>query len=137
LAGDLPESPVPIRVTVPRESKHNFFDFKNSVAIASFGASLAGDALSTQNVLAYPTYKEMNPLARPFVQSRTGQTVYSAGGLGLMMGGMYWAHKTNHHKLERILPLALTGVESFWTVWNYRQLPQARADLQILRAYGK
>jgi hypothetical protein len=99
---------------------HSFFDARNMLGFATLGASLTADALSTQKGLAYPGFVEMNPIARPFVQSRTGAAVYNAGSFGLMAGLMYWAHKTEHHKLERILPFAIGGWEGLLSTRNYR-----------------
>jgi len=62
----------------------------------------------------------MNPIARPFVQSRMGAAAYNAGSFGLVAGLMYWAHKTQHHKLERILPLAVGSWEGLLSARNYR-----------------
>jgi hypothetical protein len=98
---------------------HSFFDARNTLGFATLGASLTADALSTQKGLAYPGFMEMNPIARPFVQSRTGAAVYNAGSFGLMAGLMYWAHKTEHHKLERILPFAIGSWEGLLSARNY------------------
>ena len=98
---------------------HRFFDARNSLGLASLGASLTADALSTQKGLAYPGFHEMNPIARPFVQTRVGAAAYNAGSFGLMAGMMYWAHKTEHHKLERILPFAIGGWEGLLGARNY------------------
>lgn len=98
---------------------HSFFDARNALGFATLGASLTADALSTQKGLAYPGFSEMNPIARPFVQSRMGAAVYNAGSFGLMAGLMYWAHKTEHHKLERILPFAIGGWEGLLSARNY------------------
>jgi hypothetical protein len=98
---------------------HSFFDARNTLGFATLGASLTADALSTQKGLAYPGFSEMNPIARPFVQSRTGAAVYNAGSFGLMAGLMYWAHKTEHHKLERILPFAIGSWEGLLSARNY------------------
>jgi hypothetical protein len=103
--------------TPPRT--HSFFDARNTLGFATLGASLTADALSTQKGLAYPGFVEMNPIARPFVQSRMGAAVYNAGSFGLMAGLMYWAHKTEHHKLERILPFAIGSWEGLLSVRNY------------------
>lgn len=62
----------------------------------------------------------MNPIARPFVQSRMGAAAYNAGSFGLLTGMMYVAHRTQHHKLERILPLAIAGWEGLLSARNYR-----------------
>jgi hypothetical protein len=128
-AEDVPSAPMPVPARPARtENDHPFFDFKNSMAIGAFSVSLAGDSLSTQRLLDYPGYRERNPIARPFVGTRAGMAVYSGGSLGIMMGGMYLAHKTHHHKLERIIPFAMAGWEGFATAWNYHYLPQARAN---------
>jgi hypothetical protein len=103
--------------TPPRT--HSFFDARNTLGFATLGASLTADALSTQKGLAYPGFVEMNPIARPFVQSRLGAAAYNAGSFGLMAGLMYWAHKTEHHKLERILPLAVGSWEGLLSARNY------------------
>jgi len=98
---------------------HSFFDSRNTLGFATLGASLTADALSTQKGLAYPGFVEMNPIARPFVQTRTGAAVYNAGSFGLIAGLMYWAHRTEHHKLERILPLAVGSWEGLLSMRNY------------------
>ena len=103
--------------TPPRT--HSFFDARNTLGFATLGASLTADALSTQKGLAYPGFVEMNPIARPFVQSRLGAAAYNAGSFGLMAGLMYWAHKKEHHKLERILPLAVGSWEGLLSARNY------------------
>jgi hypothetical protein len=101
---------------------HSFFDARNRVGFATLGASLTADALSTQKGLAYPGFVEMNPIARPFVQSRMGAAVYNAGSFGLMAGLMYLAHKKEHHKLERILPLAVGSWEGLLSMRNYHAI---------------
>jgi hypothetical protein len=129
-ADDLPEAPsaVPAKATRPPEkAPHKFFDLKNSLAISAMAAGLTGDALSTQRGLADPNMREINPIARPFVRSRAGAAAYSAAGFALLTGGMYAAHKTEHHKLERIFPFAFAGWEGFLTWHNYREISRAAA----------
>jgi hypothetical protein len=106
----------------PPPRSHSFFDARNRLGFATLGASLTADALSTQKGLAYPGFHEMNPIARPFVQTRVGAAAYNAGSFGLMAGMMYWAHKKEHHKLERILPLAVGGWEGLLSFRNYRAI---------------
>jgi uncharacterized membrane protein YsdA (DUF1294 family) len=48
-----------------------------------------------------------------------GAAAYNAGSFGLMAGLMYWAHKTEHHKLERILPFAIGSWEGLLSARNY------------------
>jgi hypothetical protein len=110
-----------IKLQQPPRS-HSFFDARNRLGFATLGASLTADALSTQKGLAYPGFHEMNPIARPFVQTRVGAAAYNAGSFGLMAGIMYWAHKKEHHKLERILPLAVGGWEGLLSFRNYRAI---------------
>src|SRR5260370_15101231 len=129
VAEDVMTAPMPAPARPVRsENDHPFFDFKNAMAIGAFSVSLAGDSLSTQRLLDYAGYRERNPIARLFVGSRAGMAVYSSGSLGIMVGGMYLAHRTHHHKLERIIPFAMAGWEGFVTAWNYHYLPQARAN---------
>ena len=113
-------------VTRRAEQPHRFFDAKNAFAASAFAIGLAGDSWSTQRALEYPGAREANPLARPFVSSRAGEAVYSGSSLGLMMGGMYLAHKTRHHKLERVVPWAMAGWEAFLTGWNLHQISRMR-----------
>ncbi len=115
----LPAAPSAIVLVKRRTETHRFFDVKNSVALSAVATSLTADALSTQKGLSQPGFYEMNPLARPFVASRGGAAVYSAGSLGLVAAGMYLAHRTNHHKLERILPFAIAGWEGTLSARNY------------------
>lgn len=107
---------------------HRFFDLKNSLALTTVAASLAGDGWSTQQALGLPGVHEVNPLARPFVGSRAGEAAYSSAGLALVAGAMYLAHKTNHHRWERIGPFALAGWEGLLTGWNISQIARARGS---------
>jgi hypothetical protein len=104
----------------PQPRTHSFFDARNTFGLATLGVSLTADALSTQKGLAYPGFTEMNPIARPFVQTRLGAAAYNAGSFGLLAGLMYWAHRTEHHRLERILPFAVGGWEGLLSARNYR-----------------
>jgi len=132
LATALP--PVPLAAPAPavvlvrpaREVEHKFLDLKNCFGLAAIAAGLTADALSTQKGLGLPGFHEMNPIARPFVQSRAGAAMYSAASFALMGGSMYLAHKTNHHKLERVLPFAIAGWETFLAVRNYHLISSSR-----------
>jgi hypothetical protein len=113
--------PAPAVLIKPQqvESSHRFFDIQNATALAALAAGLTGDALSTQKGLGLPGFHEMNPLARPFVQNRPGAAFYNAASFAVIGGGMYLAHKTGHHRLERVLPLAIAGWEGFLAARNY------------------
>ena len=113
-------APAVVPVTPARaEMQHKFFDLKNSIGLAALASGLSADAISTQKGLGLPGFHEMNPIARPFVQSRAGAAMYNAASFAFMSGSMYLAHKTNHHKLERVLPFAMAGWEGFLAVRNY------------------
>lgn len=110
----------PVAITTKKsEQPHGFFDRTNSLAFVALAGSLTADALSTQKGLSFPQFHEMNPLARPFVQTRTGAAFYTAGSFAFLTGGMYLAHKTNHHKLEKITPFVIAGWEAFLSGRNY------------------
>jgi len=111
-------TPVAI-ATKKSEQPHRFFDRANSLGFSAMAGSLTADALSTQRGLALPRFHEMNPLARPFVQTRTGAAFYTAGSFAFLSSGMYLAHKTNHHKLEKITPFVISGWEAFLAARNY------------------
>jgi hypothetical protein len=98
---------------------HKFFDVRDNLGLSALASSLLADALSTQKGLAYPGFHEMNPIARPFVQTRTGAAGYTAGSFALLAGAMYAAHKTHHHKLEHILPFAVASWETALSARNY------------------
>ena len=121
-AGDEPDKPAAPEAKLA----HRFPDLKNSLAISSFAVMLAGDSLSTQKGLDRPGYREINPIARPFVQTRAGAIVYATGSFGLVTGGMYLAHKTGHHKLERIVPFGLAAWEGFLAARNYHLISHPR-----------
>ncbi|HET9282988.1 MAG TPA: hypothetical protein VFR24_13600 [Candidatus Angelobacter sp.] len=115
----LPAAPSALIKLKQRPEPHRFFDMRNTFALSAAAVSLTADALSTQKGLAHPGFYEMNPLARPFVQTRTGAAIYSAGSLGMVAGSMYLAHRTHHHKLERMMPFAVAGWEGLLSLRNY------------------
>lgn len=115
----LPSAPSAIVLVKRRTEAHRFLDVKNSLALSAVAGSLIADTLSTQKGLSYLGFYEINPVARPFVQTRAGASVYAAGSLGLVAAGMYVAHRTNHHKLERIVPFAIAGWEGLLSARNY------------------
>ncbi|MFL6314721.1 MAG: hypothetical protein ACJ71W_21660 [Terriglobales bacterium] len=110
----LPEAPKP----------HRFMDRANRGLITASAATIVGDALSGDHVQAYINFPgqspEMNPVARPFMNSRVGVGFYFAASFATEVGLMYWLHRHGHHRLERILPLGVTATETYWTVSNYK-----------------
>jgi hypothetical protein len=109
-AAQLPEAPKP-------KAEHHFFDKTNVSLMALSSAAIAADGLTTRQNNA-DGFSEINPVARPFVRSDGKAALYFGGSQAAVVGGMYLLHRTNHHKLERILPLAAAGVEGFWAAHN-------------------
>lgn len=130
VAAAIPESALPaapsavIIIKKSQREAHKFLDTTNTLALGAAAAGLTADALSTQKGLGLPGFHEVNPIARPFVQTRGGAAVYSVGSFSLLTGAMYVAHKTGHHKLERILPFATAGWEGLLSVRNYHVIAQ-------------
>ena len=123
-----PAAPAPNAVITLKKSPqpHRFFDARNSLGLAALAATLSADAHSTQTGLAYPGFREMNPIARPFVQTRAGGAIYTAGSFAVLTGVMYVAHKKGFHKLERILPFAFAGWEGWLSARNYQVIANRR-----------
>ena len=95
-------------------SAHKFFDHGNSVRIGILGGLITADGISTQEILnSGGHWREMNPLARPFVnKGAPGQLAASVLGYGFSVGSAYLLHKTGHHKLEKLMLNASIGVEA-------------------------
>ena len=131
----IPVAPLPAITFMPAANafvvlktppQHKFFDTRNTFGFTALAVSLTADALSTQKGLAYPGFREMNPIARPFVQTRAGAAAYSAGSFALLAGTMYAAHKTRHHKLEHVFPFAVAGWEAALSARNYHVIATHR-----------
>jgi hypothetical protein len=104
-------------------SSHRFFDRTN---LALFGTSLlaqTADAITTQHFLkacrSYSpgsncSWKEGDPLARPFVQyGWPGQIGAAVLVNGLQISAVYAIHKMGHHKIERFVTLPFTAVSAW------------------------
>lgn len=104
---------------VVRKPHARFFDKENNFLIGTSAITIAMDGLSTQRFLSNPNCREMNPIARPFVQSRVGSIAYFGASFAGEVALMRFAHKHNHHLLERIIPMLVTGSESYVLYNNY------------------
>jgi len=105
-----------------RKPHAKFFDKENNFLIGASAVTIALDGLSTQRFLANPDCHEMNPIARPFVHSRAGSAAYFGMSFAGELALMRIAHKRNHHLLERIIPMLVTGSESYVLYNNYSLL---------------
>jgi hypothetical protein len=93
---------------------HQFFERGNNIRFAVLAGLVAADGLTTQLALSgNGSFREMNPLARPFVnQGTAGQVAASAIGLGASAGTAYLFHTTGHHKLERFMLNVSIAIEA-------------------------
>jgi hypothetical protein len=93
---------------------HHFFDRANNIRFIALASLVATDGYTTQIALnGSSRFREVNPLARPFVShGAAGQVAASAIGLGAATGTAYLLHKTGHHKIERFVLNASIGVEA-------------------------
>jgi hypothetical protein len=98
----------------PETSPQCFFDRGNKVRMGILAGLVAADGISTQEILnSGGHWREMDPLARPFVnRGATGQFAASVLGYGFSVGTSYLLHKTGHHKLEKLMLDASIVVES-------------------------
>jgi hypothetical protein len=95
-------------------STHRFFDHANKLRAGILAGLVAADGISTQEILhGGSQWREMNPLARPFVnQGAPGQLAASVLGYGFSLGTSYLLHRSGHHKLEKLILDAAIGVEA-------------------------
>jgi hypothetical protein len=95
-------------------ASHKFLDHGNKIRMGILAGLIAADGVSTQEILnSSGHWREMNPLARPFVShGAPGQLAASVLGYGFSLGTSYLLHRTGHHKLEKLMLDASIGVEA-------------------------
>jgi hypothetical protein len=107
-------------VEVPR---HKFLDKGNRIRLLALAGLVAVDGITTQHLVMVDHGKEMNPLARPFVtRGAPGQAVASFLGYGLGTGTAFLFHRTNHHRVERIVLNLSIGIEAECVANNLVQI---------------
>jgi hypothetical protein len=113
---------------------HPFFDRTSLMSMGVETGALLADGIATQARLGQvlTRYKlvngvqtpyqvrivEVDPIGKLFVNH--GWPGMIGGGaltLGADMGVRYWLHKTNHHRLERIVPFAIAASNAF-AAWH-------------------
>jgi len=108
------EQPAVTTSPLPEEpqTQHSFFDAKNRFLFSTVLAFSAADFGVTHANLSNGG-KELNPMARVFGVSTPGLAanfmIEDAGVVGLS----YVFHRTGHHRLERIAPLANVAASAF------------------------
>lgn len=128
---DAPSAVMVAATEAPAPGAHRFFDQRNLELTAGNLFAQIADGITTQHLLSRsgqmrnvrihgvltPTpyfYEEANPVARPFAtRGWAGEATYIGMVTGTELGVRYLLHRTGHHKLERIVPLAFAAVSGF------------------------
>jgi hypothetical protein len=109
----------------PHPAAHRFFDCTSWLLTGVETSAMLADGITTHNRLGQLQTRLVNvngvqtPVGRLFVNH--GWAGMAAGGalnLGADMGIRYLLHKTGHHKLERIVPLAFAASSTFAAAHN-------------------
>lgn len=108
-----PVEPVPV-IVMPRpraEAPHKFWDNQNRVLFAAVAVSSTADFFVTRANLQNGG-QELNPLVRVFGRSTSGLALNFAGETAGVVSLSYFLHKTNHHRLERIVSIVNVGASA-------------------------
>ena len=98
----LPEAP----------SQHRFLDGKNRFLFSTVAMFSGADFAVTHMNLANGG-RELNPLVRPFTGSTGALAVNFVGQAAGVVAVSYLLHKSGHHKLERLAPIANIASSAF------------------------
>jgi|SRR6185312_5138960 hypothetical protein len=98
----LPEAPSP----------HSFWDGKNRFLFSTVAVFGSADFAVTHMNLANGG-RELNPMVRPFTGSTPALAANFAGQTAGVIGISYLLHKSGHHKLERMVPVANIASSAF------------------------
>jgi hypothetical protein len=98
----LPEAP----------SQHRFWDGENRLLFLAVAAFSATDFAVTRANLANGG-RELNPVTRLFSGSTAGLATNFVGETVGVVGLSYFFHRTGHHRLERITPIANIAASAF------------------------
>ena len=98
--------------TISIGETHRFWDRQNTIIFAAVAATSTADFFVTRHNLQKGG-QELNPVTRMFGKSDAGLAANFAGETAGVIGLGYFFHKTNHHKLERMVPMANIGMSGF------------------------
>jgi hypothetical protein len=98
----LPEAP----------SQHRFWDRQNRFLFSTVAIFSASDFAVTHMNLANGG-RELNPMVRPFAGSTGALAANFVGQTAGVVAVSYFLHKTGHHKLERLAPVANIASSAF------------------------
>lgn len=99
--------PAPFRA----EARHRFWDKQNRILFAAVAASSTADFFVTRANLQNGG-QELNPVVRVLGQSTPALALNFAGETAGVIGLSYFFHRTNHHRLERIVSLVNAGAST-------------------------
>jgi len=100
-------SPVPFRAETP----HKFWDTENRALFAAVAASSTADFFVTRANLQNGG-QELNPVVRVFGHSTLGLTLNFTGETAGVIGLSYFFHRSNHHRLERLVSMVNIGAST-------------------------
>lgn len=103
----LPEAP----------SQHRFWDNKNRFLFSTVAMFSGADFAVTHANLANGG-RELNPMVRPFAGSTPALAANFAGQTAGVVAVSYLLHKSGHHKLERMAPVANIASSAFAVVYG-------------------
>ena len=93
------------------EAPHKFWDNQNRILFAAVAVSSTADFFVTRANLQNGG-QELNPLVRVVGRSTPGLALNFAGETAGVISLSYFFHKTNHHRLERIVSLVNVGASA-------------------------
>lgn len=122
----------------PRPATHRFFDRMSLLSTGMETAGLLADGVTTMNKLGQVRTEnrlvngvmtpvqmqitEVDPVGKIFVKGGwPGMIAGGAATVGADLGLRYWLHRTNHHKLERVVPFVITASNAFAAISNLRK----------------
>jgi len=109
----LAEPPAVSNAVLPEPpSQHRFWDRENRALFSTVAAFSAADFAATRANLANGG-RELNPVTGLFSGSTAGLAANFAGETAGVVGLSYFFHRTGHHKLERLTPLANIAASAF------------------------
>lgn len=110
-------SPAVSSVLPEAPSQHRFWDNENRLLFSTVAAFSAADFAATRANLASGG-KELNPITRVFAGSTAALATNFAGETAGVIGLSYFFHRTGHHKLERITPIANVAASAFAVAYD-------------------
>ncbi len=101
----------------PPGTPHRFWDKQNRWLFAGVAAMRAMDGVSTRNFRARGRSEGL--LNNDIVDNAPAFATIELAGTVASIATSYWAHRTNHHKIERWVSYVHIGVGFFGDVRNY------------------